>query len=369
MKRILHILPSLNSGGVEQALLDLATEMRHQNWPVFVASSGGFLQAQLEQLGCIHETLPLSCKTPLQLYKNSKNLENIIQKHSIQLLHVHSRAPAWSALWASRKCGIPMISTFHGVYNTQNSLKKLYNSGMVRGEKTIAISQFVANHIQHVYGDLNPSVITIPEGIDTEKFNLKNVNDLLVQDFRRQWQVHDQKVILLPGRLTRWKGQSVLLKALRHINTSNLQVVLMGDAQGRTAYQEELKELAAGLPVHFAPPTSFMPEAYAASDYVINCSTDPEAFGRVTAEAMAMERIYIGTNHGATPEMCIDHKTGLLVPPAEPERLADTLEKALNFSNDVKKKMGQQARRHVDQHFSLKHMVKETLGVYESFSL
>jgi glycosyltransferase involved in cell wall biosynthesis len=362
---VLHVLPALNSGGVEQTVLDLSLGMRNEDWPVFVASSGGFLQPFLEKAGCVHETLPLSSKNPATLWRNALALENLIKKHKIHILHVHSRAPAWSCFWASKRCNIPMISTFHGVYNSHNSFKKYYNSVMVRGKLVIAISQFIAAHICKEYGRL-ASVITIPEGIDTAKFTPQAVNMALVQQFRQEWQAVDKQVILLPGRLTRWKGQWVLLEALRKLDYSQIQVVLLGDDQGRQAYVHELRQLAQGLPVHFAPPTHHMAEAYTAADYVVNCSTDPEAFGRVTAEAMATERVYIGTNHGATPEMCIHGETGFLAYPSDSAHLAKTLTTVLALTENQKNKITQHAGKHIRENFSLSHMVKQTLGLYMS---
>jgi glycosyltransferase involved in cell wall biosynthesis len=363
MKNVLHVLPALNSGGVEQALMDLCLGMKKAGWPVYVASGGGFLQPFFEQNGFIHETLPLFSKNIATMYSNARALEKIVKKHGIQLIHVHSRAPGWSCLLAAKWCRIPLITTFHGVYNCNNGFKKYYNSVMVRGQKVIAISKFVAQHIEKEYAYLNPFVVTIPEGVDTEKFNPQNVDLERVKQFKTEWNTCGRRVVLLPGRLTRWKGQAVLLEALKGIH-SNTQVVLMGDDQGRQAYRFELNSLAANLPVHFAPPTNCMAEAYAAADYVVNCSTDPEAFGRVTAESMAMKRIYIGVNHGATPEMCIEGQTGFLSSPSNSQQLMHTLSKAFSLSEDRKIEMGEQARQHIEQNFSLRHMVAKTLDLY-----
>ncbi len=365
---LLQVLPSLHSGGVERATLDMVKGI-HQYHPKagnYVASAGGVLVDEVNLYGGQHFTLPLNTKCPLTIYKNIKRLADLIKDQNIQLIHARSRAPAWSALRAARIVNIPFITTYHGVYNSNNFLKSVYNSIMARGDKVIAISQYVANHMYTYYPQFSSNVVVIPEGVDTDFLDPKKITDNEIKALKQEWKVpFDSKLILLPGRLTRWKGQEIILKALKLLDHTHLTVVLLGDDQGRHEYRLELDNLAKGLPVKFIPSCNKMPVAYAASDIVLSCSTDPEAFGRVTAEALAMERPYIGTNHGATPEMCIHGETGFLVPPGDIKALAEMIKKVLSLSSEDKCSLGQQAREHIVKNFSLDMMMKQTLELYQ----
>jgi glycosyltransferase involved in cell wall biosynthesis len=363
---VLQVLPSLHSGGVERATLDMVKGIA-QNYPKagnYVTSAGGPLVEEVCLYGGQHITLPLNTKSPFQIYKNTQRLVDVIKSHDIQLIHARSRAPAWSALKAARRQNIPFITTYHGIYNSNNPLKSFYNSIMARGDKVIAISQYVANHINTYYTHTyHSNVVVIPEGIDTDFFDPARINPEQVRSLRQKWKVPlDHKLVLLPGRLTRWKGQVVLLNALRLLNRTDMTVVFLGDDQGRHGYRQELEVLAKDLPVKFISACDVMPIAYAASDIVLSCSTDPEAFGRVTAEALAMGRPYIGTNHGATPEMCIEGQTGFLVAPGDSKALAEKIKHLF----DAEISLASSARQHIVQNFSLDKMIKQTLELYQN---
>ena len=365
--RVLQVLPALESGGVEGATLDMVAGIKkaHPTAETFVASNGGILTQKLLILGGQHLKVPLKSKTPWRLIQNAATLKGLIQKHGIQVVHARSRAPAWSALWAARQMGIPFITTYHGVYNSNGYLKTFYNSVMARGDRVIAISSYVADHIKKTYPGLSSKLITIPEGIDTDYFDPSHVSPESVDTLRQTWDIpKSHQVILLPGRLTHWKGQNVLIKALREMDTRGLTAIILGDDQGRTEYRKALEKAALGLPVKFIKNCHTMPAAYALADVVVSCSTDPEAFGRITAEALSMGRPYVGTNHGATPEKCIQGKTGFLVKPGNPKALAEILMSVLSLSQQEKDNLGRQGRAHICQNFSLKGMITRTLDLY-----
>jgi glycosyltransferase involved in cell wall biosynthesis len=238
---------------------------------------------------------------------------------------------------------------------------------MARGDRVIAISEYVAEHVRQNYPRLSSHVTVIHEGIDTTYFDPAEISVEAIDALRAKWEIPTgSKVILLPGRLTRWKGQKVLIKALRQMDTSNLFGVILGDSQGREGYYQELMSQAKDLPVKFIDDYHDMPTAYALADVVLSCSTDPEAFGRITAEALAMGRPYIGTDHGATPEMCIHGKTGFLVPFGNAETLAAMIRYVLSLHDGKRNALSANARQHICQNFSLDQMVNRTLALYKA---
>lgn len=366
--RVLQVLPSLESGGVERATVDTVAGVKkaYPDTETFVTSSGGVLVDKIFLMGGHHLELPLNKKAPWSLACNALALKKLIKDYNVNLLHARSRAPAWSALWAAKQTNIPFITTYHGVYNCNNSLKVFYNSIMARGDKVIAISQYVARHIKESYPHLSPHITVIQEGIDTTYFNSAEVSVEAINTLRAKWKIPDgRKVILLPGRLTRWKGHAVLIDALRQMDTSNLFAIILGDDQGRESYRLELENKAVALPIKFLKEYHDMPTAYALADVVLSCSTDPEAFGRVTAEALAMGRPYIGTNHGATPEMCIHGKTGFLVPPTNVAALAAMIPYVLSLTDEKRLALSTKARQHICENFSLTQMISRTLALYK----
>lgn len=366
--RVLQVLPALESGGVEKATCDWVRILRRDNpdIPTFVTSAGGRLVSQIVEEGAVHVLLPLATKNPFRLLQNARKLVLLAQQQEIQLIHARSRAPAWSALWASRFLNLPFITTYHAVYKSAHRLKQFYNSVMARGNRVIAISRFVAEHIRQHHGFLNPNICLISEGIDTDKFNPSFISSAAVQKLRRGWGVPEgSRLILLPGRLTRWKGQEVLAQALQLLNSKDIFTVFLGDDQGRHDYRHQLIQKTWGLPVAFVKDCSEMPTAYAAADLVLSCSVEAEAFGRVTAEALAMARPFIGTQLGATPEMCLQGETGFLVPPGDAYALAQKIQEVFCLPLEKKTDLAHAARDHIVSHFSLDRMTTLTKRVYE----
>lgn len=368
--RILQILPALQSGGVEQVSVETACFLKSfdPKTPTFVASHGGRLVERLESVGATHIPLPLHTKNPLKILANGFHIRQIIKKHHIELIHARSRAPAWSALLAARLLKIPFVTTYHGIYNSAHTLKNFYNSVMARGDRVIAISRYVAEHIFHTHPEFSNRVEVIPEGIDVSLFDSKTISPSAVQDLKERIGIlPSQKIILLPGRLTRWKGQEVLLKASEKIDPQKYAIILCGDAQGRSEYVRHLQKLAqnSGIRVHFMAHSSSMPVLYAASDLVVSCSTDPEAFGRVTAEALSMGRPFIGTSHGGTVELTNNGKVGDLVKPGNVNALVEAIHQFETYPSDFLQERTIQARMHIMQKYSLTLMGQKTLALYK----
>jgi glycosyltransferase involved in cell wall biosynthesis len=367
--RILQVLPELNMGGVERTTLDMVKALR-QVFPVtYVASQGGSLLPELKNLGGTHFTLPLAAKNPFQMVRNAIGLVRLIRDYDIQLIHARSRAPAWSALWAARWTKIPLVTTFHGAYRTSNILKTFYNSVMSRGTRVIAISEFVLQHIQQQHPASLSRIRLIHEGIDVEAFNPQLVSQEDIKALRKTWNIPaGAKVFLLPGRVTRLKGQIVFIEALRQLNNPNVFGIILGQSQSNSSYSQEMNRQLDGRHIQHIPHTQTLKVAYAAADFIVSPSLAPETFGRVTAEAGAMERIIIATNHGATPELCKTGITGYLIPPGNIKALTQTMDKVLKMASEERKTMEKAARDYVYANFSLNRMCAETIAVYKEIT-
>ena len=371
-KRILQVVPSLTQGGVEKGSLEIAEAIIAAGGKAFIASSGGPMVSELEHLGGIHFSLPLNAKNPLTLMMNSYRLKKLIQEHSIDLVHARSRAPAWSAFWAARLENIPFITTFHGTYNYHTFPKKYYNSIMVRGARVIAISDFIHEHIlRHYRSYVEPVHIqTIPRGADLSLFNLSDTSlETRVRNLRKNWEIYDASpLLLLPARLTRWKGQAIALRAISLLRDFKGLLILLGSDKGHQSYTQELLALAQSLDisdrVRIISHCSDMPAAYVLADLVLHTSTDPEAFGRIIAEAQAMGRCVIATNHGAPPEIIEEGVTGFLTQPGDSEELARKIKDFLTLPLPHRKQIGQKAVERIRCFFSKDQMVEKTLAIY-----
>ena len=369
--RVLQILPALETGGVARGAVDVAAALAQAGGSSIVASAGGPLVYDLEKIGIRHVTLPLDSKNPLVMHRNAGELTAHIYDNKIDIVHARSRAPAWSALFAARRAGIHFVTTYHGTYNGGYAAKKFYNSVMARGRRVIAISDFIAGHIQETHRVEAERLVTILRGINTEHFDPSTVSAERVIQLVNAWRLPDGlPVIMLPGRLTRWKGQAVLIKALAHLKGRDLCCVLVGSDQGRTRYRTELEQLTNSLHlggvVRIVDHCRDMPAAYMLADVVVSASTDPEAFGRVTAEAQAMGRPVVATEHGASKETIIPDQTGWLVPAGDPTALAQALDEALSIDAAARQTLAESARRHVLQHLTVELMCGRTLELYDS---
>ncbi len=368
---ILQVLPSLETGGggVERTAIDVARALSNAGWRPIVASAGGAMKHQIDRVGALHIELPLATKNPLSMYRNIGRLARVIAEHGVELVHARSRAPAWSARAAARRAGIPFVTTVHGTHDASWIGKRLYNSVMASGDLVITNSGFTRNHLmgqQHV----DPEKIrVIPRGIDLDLFDPAKVSAERMIQLSEAWRLpDDQQVIMLPGRLTRWKGQGVLIDALAKLGRRDVRCVLVGSDQGRRRYRAELenKVAAAGLQgvVQFTDHCADMPAAYRLADVVVSASTDPEAFGRVAVEAQAMGRPIIATAHGGSKETILPQATAWLVPPGDVDALAAALGEALSLDKDTREAAALEKQTYVRAVFGRELMSQRTLEVY-----
>lgn len=366
---ILQVLPELRAGGVERGTLEMASAIRSAGWHAIIASAGGFMAKQLASIGATHIELPLQTKNPLKMRGNAWTLQRIIKQYQVDLVHARSRAPAWSAYWATQKTHTRFVTTFHGTYSIQNKWKQRYNSIMTMGDSVIAVSEFIATHICENY-EMDPARLRIiARGVDVHKFNPARVGGQRMADLAKAWRLpEDLPVVLLPGRITRWKGQEVLLRALAKLPHRQFFCILLGDDAGHPNYRKELEELimrlGLGSNARMAPNTPYMPEAYMLSHVVVAPSIEPEAFGRIPVEAQAMGKPIIATDHGGFRETIIDGETGWLLPPGDVNALTGRLEKVLAMTQEEQQNWGARARQHVCDYFSAELMQHKTINAY-----
>ena len=244
---VLQVLPALNTGGTERGAVDVAQALVEAGGTALVASSGGRMVHELKRVGATHLTLPVHSKNPLVMFLNANRLARLAVRHDVDIIHARSRAPAWSALRAARRAGRHFITTFHGTYASGGGLKRRYNSIMTRGERVIAISAFIADHLREVYGVESERVRVIHRGVDLDVFDPAKVDPERLVRLASEWRLPDGvPVIMLPGRLARWKGQRVLIEALARLGRQDLCCLLVGSDQGRPRRRRELERLATG---------------------------------------------------------------------------------------------------------------------------
>ncbi len=366
-------MPALETGGAERSTIEIVEALAREGFRPLVASQGGRMVRELEAAGGEWIAMPLNTKSPFAVLANARRLADLIRERKIALVHARSRAPAWSALLAARQTRIPFVTTHHGIYSAGSPWKRLYNSVMVRGDAVIANSRWTADHVQATYGTLRGDLVTIPRGIDPAQFDPSRIDQERVAALRAAWgAAEDDIVVLLPGRLTRLKGQTVLISAMRKLarrmSLDHVRVILAGDAQGRDDYVRELGQaIAAGgleRTVRIVGHVDDMATAYAASDIVVSASTQAESFGRTLAEASAMERPVIGTDHGGARETVRPGLSGYLVPPGDANALARALQELIQIGPAARAAMGARGRAHVLANFTVARMTEATLALY-----
>ena len=367
---VLQVLPALNvGGGVERGTVEIAAAVVAAGGRAIVASSGGNMVHDLTRVGADHVTLPLASKNPLRIYSNIDALSSLIRERGVNIVHARSRAPAWSAMFAAKRTDRPFVTTFHGTYNKGSAPKRLYNSVMARGNRVIAISGFIGGHVRRHYGVPNERIRVIHRGVDIEKFNPASVSAQRIVALADAWRLTEgHPVVALPGRLTRWKGQTVFIEAIKLLARHDLRCVLIGSAQGREDYRQELESMInrydLGSVMRMVDECRDMPAAFMLSDIVVSASTDPEAFGRVVIEAQALGRPVIATDHGGPRETVVEGETGWRVPHGDPIKLAEAITKALALTPEARQKMAAIAIKNVRENFSKDLMCNRTLEVY-----
>jgi glycosyltransferase involved in cell wall biosynthesis len=366
---VLQVLPALVAGGVERGAIDIAAAVAAAGGTAIVASEGGPLERHLARAGAHHIELPLASKNPRVMWRNIGRLVQVIERHGVDIVHARSRAPAWSARAAARRSGCHFVTTFHGTYNFNNPFKRIYNSIMTKGERVIAISDFIAHHIRQNYNVDPARVAVIQRGVDLEIFNPAQVAAPRMVQMATDWRLPDGlPLVMLPARFSRWKGQRLLLDALTRLDDLEFCCVLIGADQGRVAYRKELEDRIDRLKLRsrafILDHCNDMSAAYMLADVVVSASTEPEAFGRVISEAQAMGRPVVASDHGGAREQVLPDVTAFLFEPGNPDALAAALRRALLLTTEEREQVRHQAEAHVLANFSKDRMCARTLALY-----
>lgn len=388
-KTILQIVPRLDAGGAERTTLEIAGAVASAGGRALVATAGGRLSKQIENAGGEIVIAPVDTKNPIVMWANAARLAAIIRAERVDLVHARSRAPAWSALVAARRCGAPFVTTYHGAYNEVGPLKRLYNSSMLRGDRVIANSRFTADRILSSGGVAAGCVRVIPRGVDADLFDPNKVSKARIDQLVRAWRLGENQGfrILLPARLTAWKGHETAIAAIaglmdrlpaaqRYGQNPPLTLVFCGGpgggpsggVGGGDAFQSRLRNLVDQNEVndliHLVGDCADMPAAYAWADLVIAPSRRPEAFGRVAVEAGAMAKPVIASDHGGARETVVNGETGMLVPPDDVRALSDAIADVMSQSVEARGATGERARLRVSSVYSAAAMCDATIGVY-----
>lgn len=367
---ILQVLPALVTGGVERGTVEIAAALVRAGWHSIVASSGGPMVRELERIGAEHVTLPLATKNLLTIRRNIGRLAALIEARKVDLVHARSRAPAWSAYYAAQRTRRHFVTTFHNVYGGETKLKRAYNAIMARGDRVIAISDFVGSHAASVYHVPDEQLRVIPRGVDLTRFDPEAIAQPRMVTLARQWRLHDGvPVVMLPGRMTRWKGHLPLIEAVASLPHRDLQVLFVGSDEAKPGFRRELvrriDQLGLAGVFHIVGDCRDMPAALMLADVVVSASTAPEGFGRTIVEALAMGRPVIATDHGGARETMRQGETGWLVPPGDRTALAEALNEALSLDPRQRAHLADRGRAWVSQHYDIQLMCGATLSVYE----
>ncbi len=375
--KVLQVIPKLGYGGAETGCYDIAHYLPENNCKSFIATSGGELLKFVDKKKVKIFRLPVQSKNPLLILINAFILIWIILINNISLVHARSRAPAWSCLIAAKITGRKFVTTFHGTYNFKNNLKKIYNSVMTRADLIIAGSNFIFSHIKQNYSkylDDKKKLMVIFRGINVDYFDPTTTIELDEKKLLKQWDIEkDKKIILLPGRLTTWKGQEVFLEAINLVNIElgyeAFYAVILGSDQGRDLYKKKLIRLSEQYrltkQIRIIDHCKNMALAYKVSDIVVSASIEPEAFGRVAVEAQSMQKPIIASNIGGSNETIIDEKTGFLFEAGKAKSLSDKIIKILNLDETSLETIGIEGRKNIIKKFNVEKMCFSTYSEYK----
>ncbi len=375
--KVLQVIPKLGYGGAEVGCYDLAHYLTENNCSSYIVTSGGELLKYVNKKKVKVIKLPVHSKNPILMFINFLILTFIILLKNISIVHARSRAPAWSCLLATKITNRKFVTTFHGTYNFSNPIKKFYNSVMLRSDLIIAGSNFIFSHINENYSEyLNSKkkFLVIFRGINTEYFDPKTVKQSEELKLISDWEIQkDKKLILLPGRLTSWKGQEMFIESLnlanKELQDQNFYAVILGSDQGRNVYKKKLLRLVEQYrlnnQVKFVDYCKHMPSAYKISNIVVSSSIEPEAFGRISVEAQSMEKPIIASNIGGSKETIINDKTGFLFDAGNSSSLSKKIVEVLQLDETTLKSLGNEGRKNVIKKFNIEKMCISTYSEYK----
>ena len=376
--KVLQVIPRLGYGGAETGCYDLAHFLPEQNSKSYIATSGGELLKYIDKKKVKVFRLPVQSKNPILILFNAIVIFFIVIFYNINIVHARSRAPAWSCLIATKLAFKKFVTTFHGTYNYSNWFKKFYNSVMVRSDLVIAGSNFIFSHINENYGSFflenRRKLLVVFRGINTNYFNPQKISPIKLDKFSKQNNINRNKfIILMPGRLTAWKGQKLFIEAVKLLNEKNditpFEAIILGNDQGRNVYKKQLLDLVLqhrlNKIIKFIDHCEEMPVAYAISNLVCSCSIEPEAFGRVSVEAQSMQIPIIASDIGGSKETIMKDKTGYLFQNKDPVDLSNSIVAVMQKDYNSLKSIGIEGRKNVLKKFDVDKMCQTTFTEYK----
>ena len=375
--KVLQVIPKLGYGGAETGCYDIAHYLAEKECGSFLVTAGGELLKFIKKDKVKIFRLPVHSKNPILIILNALLLSLFIIFFKINIVHARSRAPAWSCYLACLLTRRAFVTTFHGTYNFKSKFKKLYNSIMLRAKLTIAGSNFIFGHISENYSEYlskEKKLRVIFRGINVDYYNQKNISILKQEKLKQEWGLTSNKfTILIPGRLTNWKGQEKFIESLNILiedyNFTNFQAIILGSDQGRTVYKKKLINLVERYNLHkkikFISHCKEMPLAYSLADVVVSASIEPEAFGRVAVEAQSMSKPIIASSIGGSKETIVNKKSGILYKFDDPRELAKSLNTVIQLSQDDLQTMGNEGRKNITKKFDVETMCDTNLNEYK----
>lgn len=366
---VMQVIPVLGTGGAEQGCIDVAAELVKSGAKSIVVSHGGHRIPEILRGGSIHIDLPVHSKNPFIMWRNIARLRKVIREHDVDIVHARSRAPAWSAWKAVENTRARFMTTCHAPFNISGDVKKFYNSSIARGERVIAISNYVREYLLKNYEIEDRNIRLIHRGVAIEKFHPNAVAPTHLIKLSKDWRLPDGCIIvMMPARVTRWKGHLVLVDAMAKLKRDDVFCVMIGDDQGRSEFTAEvetaIREKGLEGRVRMVGYCGDMPAAYMLANVVVSASTDPEGFGRIPIEAQAMGRPVVATNHGGAMETILPGETGWLVEPGNADELAKAIDEALAMTPEQRAYMATHAMMHIAENFTRSRMVDQTMDVY-----
>ena len=375
--KVLQVIPKLGYGGAETGCFDIAHYLSENKCKSFIVTSGGELIKYIDKKKVKLIRLPVHSKNPLLIFLNSIILIGIILFFNISIVHARSRAPAWSCLLATKLTNRKFVTTFHGTYNFSGKFKKFYNSAMVRSNLIIAGSNFIFSHIKENYSeylDIKKKFLVIFRGINVDYFDSSTKLETDEKKLLNKWEINkEKKIILVPGRLTSWKGQELLIEAINlvkiELGYEAFHVVILGSDQGRNLYKKKLIRLSEQYrltnQIKFIDHCNDMALAYKVSDIIISPSIEPEAFGRVAVAAQSMEKLIIASNIGGSNETIINEKTGLLFESGDAKSLSKKIIRAITMDETSLELLGKEGRKNIIKKFNVEKMCFSTYSEYK----
>jgi glycosyltransferase involved in cell wall biosynthesis len=375
--KVLQVIPRLGYGGAEIGCYDLAHYLKEQKSSSFIATSGGELLKYIDKKKVKLFRLPVHSKNPLLILINIFILTFIVLFYKINILHVRSRAPAWSCYYVSKITRCKLVTTFHGTYNFNSSIKKKYNAIMLKSDCVIAGSNFIFSHIKEKYPEYISRIkkfLVIFRGINTEYYDPDNIKEADRIKFLKKLNIDaNKKIILMPGRLTEWKGQEIFIEALNDLKIKygykNFIAILLGSDQGRKIYKKKLIRLIERFRLNndviFLEHAPSMPVAYSVSSVIVSASIEPEAFGRISVEAQSMKKPIVASDIGGSRETIVDNKTGLLFSSSDHHSLSEKLDFIFRLDDTSLNVMGNNGRKNVQKKFNVEKMCFSTYSEYK----